>query len=316
MKGESEESSMDHHSYTTEEVAKRLKVSKLTVYDLIKKGELPSYRVGRQMRIDAADLDQYIKQMKTGKVQVNPVKNDGSSILNTCIIISGQELTLDMLAKRIENRLPSSNVLRAYQGSLTSLVKMYQGEGSIVSLHLFDGETGTYNIPYVKRILVGQPCLMINLLSRNVGFYVQKGNPKKIKTWADISGSTIKFVNREKGSGIRVLVDEQLRIRKLNKADISGYEWEESNHLGVATQVANGKADVGVGSEKFSQIVNVDFIPIMKEQYDLVILKNKENEELIEVVKDILQSEEFHNELNAIGGYDITKTGQIVYEIK
>ena len=103
------------------------------------------------MRIDAADLDQYIKQMKTGKVQVNPVKNDGSSILNTCII-SGQELTLDMLAKRIENRLPSSNVLRAYQGSLTSLVKMYQGEGSIVSLHLFDGETGTYNIPYVKRI--------------------------------------------------------------------------------------------------------------------------------------------------------------------
>ena len=105
------------------------------------------------------------------------MKNDGSSILNTCII-SGQELTLDMLAKRIENRLPSSNVLRAYQGSLTSLVKMYQGEGSIVSLHLFDGETGTYNIPYVKRILVGQPCLMINLLSK-CRVYVQKSEENK-----------------------------------------------------------------------------------------------------------------------------------------
>ncbi|EMI9090581.1 MULTISPECIES: helix-turn-helix transcriptional regulator [Bacillus] len=315
MKKESEESSMDHHSYTTEEVAKRLKVSKLTVYDLIKKGELPSYRVGRQMRIDAEDLEQYIKQMKTGKIQGTPVKSEDSRGLGTCII-SGQELTLDMLAKRIENRLPSSNILRAYQGSLTSLVKMYQGEGSIVSLHLFDGETDTYNVPYVKRILVGQPCIMINLLARNVGFYVQKGNPKNIKTWADLSQSSIRFVNREKGSGIRVLVDEQLRIQKLNKERISGYEWEESNHLGVATQVANGKADVGVGSEKFSQIVNVDFIPIMKEQYDLVILKNKENEELIEVVKDILQSEEFHNELKAIGGYDMTKTGQIIYEIK
>ena len=265
------------------------------------------------MRIDATDLEQYIKQMKTGKIQGTPVKSEDSRGLDTCII-SGQELTLDMLAKRIENRLPSSNILRAYQGSLTSLIKMYQGEGSIVSLHLFDGETGTYNVPYVKRILVGQPCTMINLLARNVGFYVQKGNPKNIKTWADLSQSSIRFVNREKGSGIRVLVDEQLRIQKLNKERISGYEWEESNHLGVATQVANGKADVGVGSEKFSQIVNVDFIPIMKEQYDLVILKNKENEELIEVVKDILQSEEFHNELNAIGGYDITKTGQIVYE--
>ncbi len=109
-------------------------------------------------------------------------------------------------------------------------------------------------------------------------------------------------------------MDEQLRIQKLNKEHISGYEWEESSHLGVATQVANGKADVGVGSEKVSQIVNVDFIPIMKEQYDLVILKNKDNEELIEVMKDILQSEEFHNELKAIGGYDIMKTGQIIYE--
>lgn len=139
---------------------------------------------------------------------------------------------------------------------------------------------------------------------------------QKYKTWADLSHSSIRFVNREKGSGIRVLVDEQLRIQKLNKENISGYEWEESNHLGVATQVANGKADVGVGSEKFSQIVNVDFIPIMKEQYDLVILKNKENEELIEVVKDILQSEEFHNELKAIGGYDMAKTGQTIYETK
>ncbi len=130
------------------------------------------------MRIDTADLEQYIKQMKTGKIQVTSVKNDDSSILNTCII-SGQELTLDMLAKRIENRLLNSNVLRAYQGSLTSLVKMYQGEGSVVSLHLFDGETGTYNVPYVKRILVGQPCIMINLLARNVGFYVQKETQRK-----------------------------------------------------------------------------------------------------------------------------------------
>lgn len=130
------------------------------------------------MRIDTADLEQYIKQMKTGKIQVTSVKNDDSSILNTCII-SGQELTLDMLAKRIENRLLNSNVLRAYQGSLTSLVKMYQGEGSVVSLHLFDGETGTYNVPYVKRILVGQPCIMINLLARNVGFMFKKETQRK-----------------------------------------------------------------------------------------------------------------------------------------
>ncbi|MEN1938363.1 helix-turn-helix transcriptional regulator [Paenibacillus sp. 102] len=313
MKRESEESSMDHHSYTTEEVANRLKVSKLTVYDLIKKGELPSYRVGRQMRIDAVDLEQYIKQMKTGKVQTASMKIEEKNRESSCVI-SGQELTLDMLAKHLERLLPGPSMLRAYQGSLMSLIKMSQGEGSIVSLHLFDGDTREYNIPYVKRILVGQPCIVMNLLARNVGFYVQKGNPKEIQTWADLNHSSIQFVNRDKGSGIRVLVDEQVRIQNLAKATIRGYDSEESNHLGVASQIANGKADVGVGAEKIAQIVNVDFIPLMKEQYDLVILKNKENEQLIEAVKEILQSTEFQNELRAIGGYDISKTGQIIYE--
>ncbi len=188
------------------------------------------------------------------------------------------------------------------------------GEQSVVSLHLFDGDTKEYNIPYVKRILVGQPCVVINLLARNVGFYVQKGNPNEIQNWSDLVKPSIQFVNREKGSGIRVLVDEQIRIQNLRKEYVQGYEWEESNHLGVASQIASGKADVGVGAEKVAQIVNVDFIPLMKEQYDLVILKNKKNEQLIEVVKDILQSIEFQNELLAIGGYDISKTGQIIYE--
>ncbi|WP_243525464.1 substrate-binding domain-containing protein [Bacillus pseudomycoides] len=313
MKRESEESSMEHHSYTTEEVANRLKVSKLTVYDLIKKGELPSYRIGRQMRIDASDLEQYIKQMKTGKVPTVSMKLEKKNRESSCVI-SGQELTLDMLAKHLERLLPGSSMLRAYQGSLMSLIKMSQGEGSIVSLHLFDGDTREYNIPYVKRILVGQPCIVVNLLARNVGFYVQKGNPKGIQTWADLSNSSIQFVNRDKGSGIRVLVDEQVRIQNLAKANIQGYDWEESSHLGVASQIANGKADVGVGAEKVAQIVNVDFLPLIQEQYDLVILKNKENEQLIEAIKEILQSTEFQNELRAIGGYDISKTGQIIYE--
>ncbi|PEZ05970.1 hypothetical protein CN326_12225 [Bacillus sp. AFS018417] len=307
---------MDHHSYTTEEVAKRLKVSKLTVYDLIKKGDLPSYRVGRQMRIDASDLERYITEMKTGKIQA-----DSSSIQvinqtnksDSCII-SGQDLSLDMLTKHLENHLKAPNILRAYQGSLTSLIQMYQGKGDIVSLHLFDGDTGEYNIPYVKRILVGQPCIVINLLSRTSGFYVQKGNPKRIKTLQDLCDASVQFVNRERGSGIRVLVDEQLRINGVSKKSIVGYDWEESNHIGVASQVANGKADVGIGAEKVAQIVNIDFVPLIQERYDLVILKTEENTALIETVKEVLQSPEFQNELRAIGGYDISKTGKIMYE--
>lgn len=307
---------MDHHSYTTEEVAKRLKVSKLTVYDLIKKGDLPSYRVGRQMRIDASDLERYITEMKTGKIQADSSSIqviDQTNKSHSCII-NGQDLSLDMLTKHLENHLKAPNILRAYQGSLTSLIQMYQGKGDIVSLHLFDGDTGEYNIPYVKRILVGKPCIVINLLSRTSGFYVQKGNPKRIKTLHDLCDASIQFVNRERGSGIRVLVDEQLRINGISKKSIVEYDWEESNHIGVASQVANGKADVGIGAEKVAQIVNIDFVPLIQERYDLVILKTEENAALIETVKEVLQSPEFQNELRAIGGYDISKTGQIMYE--
>ncbi|MFD0769445.1 substrate-binding domain-containing protein [Bacillus sp. CGMCC 1.60114] len=307
---------MDHHSYTTEEVAKRLKVSKLTVYDLIKKGDLPSYRVGRQMRIDASDLERYITEMKTGKIQADSSSIQGINQTNkshSCII-SGQDLSLDMLTKHLENHLKAPNILRAYQGSLASLIQMYQGKGDIVSLHLFDGDTGEYNIPYVKRILVGQPCIVMNLLSRTSGFYVQKGNPKCIKTLHDLCDASIQFVNRERGSGIRVLVDEQLRINGISKKSIVGYDWEESNHIGVASQVANGKADVGIGAEKVARIVNVDFVPLIQERYDLVILKTEENNALIETVKEVLQSSELQNELRAIGGYDISKTGEIMYE--
>lgn len=302
-------------SYTIEEVSQLLKVSKLTLYDLVKKGELPVFRVGRQMRIDAKDLEIYISSQKTNqspKFQAPEADHQRTKDPYN-IIISGQDLVLDILGKHIEKNSPYKP-LRSYTGSLNSLISMYNGECDIVSLHMFDGDTGEYNLPYIKKILVGYPYILLNLLSRKAGFYVKKGNPLNLTSWTDLNRKDIKIINREKGSGARILLDEQLRINKIPSRDIKGYESEESTHLSVASAVAVGTADVGVGIEKAAKIVGIDFVPLITERYDLVILKAPESEHLVRTVMNILSSPKFQAEVNSLGDYDVSQTGNIIYE--
>ncbi|CAH2713992.1 hypothetical protein BACCIP111895_01146 [Neobacillus rhizosphaerae] len=304
-------------SYTIEEVSQLLKVSKLTIYDLIKKGELPVFRVGRQMRMDAKDLDHYIKHSKSTQMQIASVPVVDAHKIETKeshnIVISGQDIVLDILGKHIE-KCSTYKTLRSYSGSLNSLISLYNGDCDIVSLHMFDGDTGEYNLPYVKRILTGYPYILLNLVSRKAGFYVQKENPLNITTWTDLSQPHISMINREKGSGARILLDEQLRIHRISSKTISGYEVEETNHLSVASAVVTGKADVGVGIEKVAKMVGIDFVPLITERYDLVMLKSPENESLIRIVKGILSSSLFQSEMNSLGDYDYSQTGSIIYE--
>ncbi|MDN9010989.1 helix-turn-helix transcriptional regulator [Brevibacillus laterosporus] len=308
-------------SYTTEEVANILRVSKLTVYDLIKKGELSAYRVGRQMRVDASDLESYKLKTKSKKAAnttsfsqaEKPIAADKPSSGGIqSIIISGQDMALDLLASQLENQTGSIRALRSYQGSLNSLVSLYRGEAQIVSTHLFDGDSGTYNLPYVQRVLTGRPYLIVHMMARQAGLYVAKGNPLQLRTWSDLQKSGVRIVNREVGSGTRVLLDEQLRLHQIDPARLSGYfNHVEHSHLAVATAVARGAADVGIGIEKAARIVDVEFIPLIQEHYDLVMLVTPQSHYWINSLLKLLQSEAFKQELQAIGGYDVTLTGQI-----
>lgn len=307
-------------SYTTEEIAKLLKISKLTVYDLIKKGELASYRVGKQMRVDPADLEAYKQRAKGIQIKEHPAP---SSIVVPAasyhgprpIVITGQDLSLDILAKHMEKNISGIRPLRSYVGSLDSLISMYRGESDIVSTHLLDGDTGEYNLPYIRKLLVGSSYMVVNMLSRNAGLYVKQGNPLSIKGWSDLARPGLRLVNREKGSGARVLLDEQLRLHSIKAEQLAGYELEQSNHLGVASKVASGEADVGVGIEKAASIVGqIDFIPLIQERYDLVMLKTTHNQAWIDALLQILRSSEFKKELQNISGYDLSRTGEILLE--
>ncbi|MCM3712748.1 helix-turn-helix transcriptional regulator [Halalkalibacter oceani] len=312
---------MDDHSYTTEEVARLLKVSKLTVYDLIKKEKLPAFRVGKQMRIDARDLELFKSRTKRGETREATPPPPGesqsaplSSTADNSIIISGQDMSLDILAKYLEGREEKFRPLRSYVGSLNSLFSLFKEECDIVSVHLYDGESGEYNIPYVKRVLTGHDYLVVNLIRRQAGLYVPGGNPKNIQSWDDLKKPGLRLINREKGAGARVLLDEQLRLLGVKGRDLTGYDQEETSHLGVAGAVRSNRADVGVGIEKAAKIVGTGFIPLIQERYDLVLLKKPENQPLIAQTLAILQSETFQREIQSIGDYDLTLTGQVMYE--
>ncbi|MEK8126512.1 helix-turn-helix transcriptional regulator [Paenibacillus filicis] len=303
-------------SYTTEEIAKLLKISKLTVYDLIKKGDLLAYRVGRQMRIDASDLERYKRQAKGATPQsVSPASGPKeASSAPRPLVITGQDVSLDMLAKHIERQNKAVRPLRSHAGSLDSLIAMYQGQADIVSTHLLDGDTGEYNVPYIRKLLAGFSYVVVNLVSRSAGLYVQRGNPKGISAWTDLQREDVRMVNREKGAGARILLDEQLRLHGIASSSVQGYDDEKSNHLSVAGQVVSGAADTGVGIEKAAALVGAEFIPLIRERYDLVMLKTPDNLDWLGTVMSVLKSELLHQELASIQGYDLSLTGTILYE--
>ncbi|KYD06220.1 substrate-binding domain-containing protein [Bacillus atrophaeus] len=302
-------------SYTIEEVAGLLKVSKLTVYDLIKKGMISAYRVGRQMRVDEEDLKLYKAKMRMPQQAPRHEEPKTSDTLQSgekeTVIISGQDVSMDLLSKHLEKAIKETP-LRKYSGSLNSLIEMYRGQCDIVSLHLYDAETGQYNIPYVKRILSGEPFCLINAVIRQAGLYVQKGNPQNIQGWEDLKRTDIRIVNREKGSGARVLLDEQLGVLGIKPSGVKGYNDIVTDHFSAASQVSRGQADAGVGAQHAAHMGNADFIPLIEEQYDIVILKK--NQKLLDTVTDILSSKEYKSHLSQLNGYDTKMSGRMVYE--
>lgn len=316
---------------TPEEVAKILKIAKYTVYELVKKGELPSYRVGRNIRFDIKDVEAYKQKNKTGDLVLpGSASKPGEKIFmpmskflpennifeNRGLVVCGQDVLLDILTRHLEKHPKGCPTFRHHVGSFNGLLSLYQGYAHLAAVHLWDGDQNIYNIPFVRRLLPGIPVIIVHLAVRTQGFYVAAGNPKKIKNWQDLTRSDVVFINREKGCGTRVLLDEKLRVLKLDRRSITGYDREEMSHLAVASTVARDEADVGLGNEKASlQVREIDFIPLQKERYEIVIKKEDLEKPPFQAVLEILQSREFKDELLGLGDYDLTETGQIVAEI-
>lgn len=291
---------------TAQEAAELLKVKKATVYEMIKRGEIPAVKIGKQLRIDRSDLQKKLRGQEDREQSGPPA--DGS------IVLCGQDNCLNIIANHVTMMPGAVPVLRSYAGSYNSLHQLYQGTADIATSHLWDEETGTYNFPFITRLLPGMPVMVIRLLGRKMGIYTCKGNPRKIDGIGSLASGTIRMINREKGSGTRILLDQKLKTLGIDRRLIPGYEREYSNHLSIAGAVARGEADFGMGAESAArQVDGVEFIPIQTEWYDLVFPRERREEPTFRLLTEYLTGPEFREEIAATGPYDMSQTGQVFY---
>ncbi len=295
---------------TVQEVADLLKIRKNTVYELIKRGDLPSKKVGKQIRISDEDVEAYLGTSDRPSSGAAPAEPGGQSPEK--IVLCGQDIALDIIANHISAEPGLGSLLRSHAGSYNSLYSLYQGRSQIATAHLWDEKTGQYNYPYIPRLVPGLPVTVIRLFGRMQGYYVSKGNPKDIRSWDDLKRDDLTIVNREKGSGTRVLLDEKLKAMGIARFGLDGYNREYSSHLAIAGAVARGEGDFGLGSEHgCQQVTGVDFIPLHSEWYDMVFFSDVADTRPYRAIVDYVASELFVQELLGIGGYDISQTGRI-----
>ena len=308
-----------NQSLSTQEVADILHVSKSTIYDLIRKGEIHSYKIGRKVRFTQDDVDAYIARSRH-EHSTRPVQRvDTHSTLLTPketdvpdLIISGQDVVLDILANYLQQE--GVNAGRTYLSSFEGLLALYQEKIQAAACHLFDGED--CNASFVRSLMPGVPAVLVNLSYRTQGFYVYKGNPRKIKDWEDLRRADISILNRRVGSSSRILLDTQLKALGIPAAQVRGYDKIMSSHLTMAAAIAEGDADLAIGTERVSrQIEDLDFVPLLEERFDLVLRKDSmENPAIIKLL-EILSSPVFHREVASFSGNDYRDLGKIIMEV-
>ncbi|MEX1307692.1 MAG: helix-turn-helix transcriptional regulator [Eubacteriales bacterium] len=312
--------------YSAQEVADRLKIKKNTVYNMIKRGEIVAYRIGNKVRVSESELKKYMDgaltyvsadtEQPTAAIcdtggTMRPMLDEPVQKANG-FIICGQDAALDALANQMQNR-SGKPTLRSYVGSYNGLTMLYKGEASIASSHLWDAETNTYNVPFLNHLIPGVPTEVIHLFKRTQGFYVASRNPKRIQSWEDLGRKDIVMVNREKGSGTRVLLDGKLRLAGIDAPSIEGYGRECFSHLSVAGVVARGGADVGVGTQYGAKMIQgIDFVPLQQESYDLVVRATDMNQPMFSLAIEIIRSREFRSALEDMKLYDLSDIGTTI----
>jgi putative molybdopterin biosynthesis protein len=231
-------------------------------------------------------------------------------INHTIFAIGSHDITIDIMAQflaRKNRRLTSANV-----GSMGGLVALSRGETHLAGSHLLDPDSGEYNLKYIRQVLPDVPVKLITLVGRQQGLMVCQGNPKEIFELQDLNRKDITYINRQSGAGTRVLLDYHLRRLGIPIESVRGYQHEEFTHLGVAAAIASGRADCGLGIAAAAQALDLDFIPLYQERYDLVILKRYYDDILLKPLLELLSDPDFRDTVANLPGYNIDAMGQEV----
>jgi putative molybdopterin biosynthesis protein len=253
-----------------------------------------------------------VQGMEAGqKVKVHLYRSK-TEIERTILCIGSHDLTLDLLAQFLaeqDRRLASANV-----GSQGGLIALRRAEAHLAGSHLLDTKTGEYNISYIRQYLPNIPVKVVALVGREQGLLVRRGNPKGVRSLEDLNRSGIQFVNRQRGAGTRVLLDYHLNLLGIARESIVGYNQDEYTHLGLAAAIASGRADCGLGIAAAAQALDLDFIPLYQERYDLVMPRQHADSHLLAPLFGLLTGRGFREAVSRLTGYDVSVMGTVILE--
>jgi putative molybdopterin biosynthesis protein len=235
---------------------------------------------------------------------------DKEDILNTAVVIGSHDPIIDILADFLHRKCDKYTLSSSHVGSMGGIMALKRGETHMAGVHLLDPEDGSYNVSYIRKYLKNEEIALLHLVKRTQGFMVKKGNPLGIKDFDDLARENIRFINRQKGSGTRMLLDYYLNMKGISADKINGYTREEFTHLTTAAAVAEGSADTALGIYSAAIALDLDFIPVCDEQYDIAIPTRFLEQDILKQVIEIIKSDEFKEKVMSMGGYDVSQTGE------
>jgi putative molybdopterin biosynthesis protein len=233
---------------------------------------------------------------------------------NTLVVIGSHDPLLDELADMMHMENSNVYMSSSHVGSMGGIMAVRRGEAHAAGCHLLDTVTGEYNLSFMKKYFPNGGVKLIRCVGRQQGLMVAKGNPLNITGFSDIKNEGVRYVNRQKGSGTRILADYLCEKENVNPADVYGYDREELTHTSVAAQISSGSADAGMGIYSAAKLYDLDFIPICIEEYDLIIPDHAWDSPMTKQMIDTLTSEEFKEKILSMGGYTIDNPGEILFE--
>lgn len=236
---------------------------------------------------------------------------DKNKIKKDLLLVGSHDLSLDLIRNEIKKRNYNFDLKLQTVGSMAGLTALRRNESDLAGAHLLDPESGEYNISYLKRFFKGQKLLLINLVYREQGLYLKKGNPKNIKSIKDLTKANINYINRQRGAGTRVLFDFLLKENNIKAEEISGYQKEEYTHIAAAAAVGRGSADAALGIRAAAEVMDVDFLPLAEEKYDLIIKENRMDDPRINKLIELINQAEIKAKIEKLGGYNCQETGEI-----
>jgi putative molybdopterin biosynthesis protein len=302
---------MSEEMMSTKEVANYLSIHEKQVYALIKSKKIPSTRVTGKWVFPKKLIDDWIDSSAKGGLEEARQK---SKRIEGALLASGSnDPILDMLHTYMRKSYPEFYIFSANTGSTDGLKALNMGYTDIAWSHLFDPKSGEYNVPFLPVYLTNVKPVVVNLFRRDLGFVVAPENPLHLHGFEDLTQKKVRLINRQKGSGTRILLDHHLKRLRIPPSKINGYEKEVYTHFEVGLSILSREADAGIATIAVSKLLGLPFIPVTRERFDMILDQSTFFEKGIQAFIEILNSPEFRNRVERLGSYDFKNSGKILY---